>query len=66
MGKKYWPKHGTLVKGKSRKILRNPNSPYDAHEIIPNMHGGPLEWWNIHSAKWPNEHQGGIHRKGGI
>lgn len=30
------------------------------------MYGGTLEWWNIHPAKWPNEHQGGIHRADGI
>lgn len=57
---------GELVKSKRGKVLRNPTSPYDAHEIIPNMCGGPLEWYNIHPARWPNEHQGGIHRKEGV
>ncbi|CAI6064816.1 hypothetical protein PAECIP112173_01937 [Paenibacillus sp. JJ-100] len=61
-----WPKHGELVKSKRGRVLRNPTSPYDAHEIIPNMSGGPLKWYNIHPARWPNEHQGGIHRKGGV
>ena len=32
-----WTKHGILVKGKSGIVLRNPNSSYNAHEIIPNM-----------------------------
>ena len=37
---------------------------YDAHEIIPNSFNSPLEWWNIHPARYPDEHQGGIHRSG--
>ncbi len=28
------------------------------------MMGGEHEWWNIHSAKFPNEHQSGIHGTG--
>ena len=26
--------------------------------------GGEYEWWNIHPAKFPNEHQSGIHGAG--
>ena len=37
--------------------------PYDVHEIIPNVHGGPLEWWNVHPARFPDQHQAGIHGK---
>lgn len=29
----------------------------------PYFYGGPHEWWNMHPAKFPDEHQGGIHRK---
>lgn len=38
--------------------------PYDAHHIIENKYGGDNEWWNIHPAKFPDEHQGGIHGAG--
>ena len=61
-----WPKYDECVFDKNGKIVRSPKNFYDAHEIIPNSYGGPLEWWNIHPAKWPNEHQGGIHRASGI
>ncbi|MED3628713.1 hypothetical protein P4478_17130 [Bacillus subtilis] len=26
--------------------------------------GGEHEWWNMHPAKFPNEHQAGIHGTG--
>jgi toxin YxiD len=32
--------------------------------FIENNFGEPHEWWNIHPAKNPDEHQGGIHGKG--
>ena len=44
--------------------FRTAGSYYDAHEIIPNSYGGPQEWWNIHPAKAPVQHQGGIHGEG--
>ena len=37
---------------------------YDAHELIPKVYKSPLEWWNIHPALNPDEHQRGIHRSG--
>lgn len=37
---------------------------YDAHHIIENTFGGEHEWWNMHPAKFPNEHQAGIHGTG--
>lgn len=37
---------------------------YQLHHIIEQQYGGPNEWWNSHPAKFPDEHQGGIHAKG--
>lgn len=61
-----WPEYTQVVRNKRGKVIRYPGSPYDAHEIIPNKSGGPIEWYNIHPAKHPTEHQEGIHRKGGV
>jgi hypothetical protein len=41
-------------------------APYDAYHIIENVYGGPHEWWNIHPASNPIEHQVGIHAKDAI
>lgn len=30
------------------------------------MMGGPLKWYNIHPAKFPDEHQGRIHGAGSV
>ncbi|GIO23691.1 hypothetical protein J11TS1_22720 [Oceanobacillus sp. J11TS1] len=32
--------------------------------IIENTFGGEHEWWNIHLARFPNEHQASIHGVG--
>ena len=50
-----------MIKG---RVARDIGQPYDAHHIIENNFGGPHEWWNIHPAKFPDEHQAGIHGKG--
>ncbi len=34
--------------------------------LLKNAHGGEHEWWNMHPAKYPDEHQGGIHAKDSI
>ena len=61
-----WPRYNQPVINNKGSVLRRPGNNYDAHEIIPNAYGGPLEWWNVHPAKFPGEHQGGIHRGDGI
>ena len=39
---------------------------YDAHHIIPLSVGGPWDkWWNVHPARSPDQHQGGVHRSKG-
>ena len=40
-------------------------SLYDAHHIIESSYGGPNQWWNMHPARFPDQHQQGIHRAGG-
>ena len=48
----------------NRKNLKKKGEPYDAHHIIENSYRGEDEWWNIYPAKFPNEHQAGIHGSG--
>ncbi|PPA84861.1 HNH endonuclease [Brevibacillus laterosporus] len=60
-----WPTHATDVISKRGNVYIHAGTKYDAHEIIKNNYGGPLEWWNITPARRPDQHQGGIHRKGG-
>ena len=59
-----WPTYDKDIRNKNGKIIRSKGELYDAHHIIENSYNGPDEWWNIHPAKFPNEHQGGIHGKG--
>ncbi|MHC5436244.1 HNH endonuclease signature motif containing protein, partial [Listeria welshimeri] len=60
-----WPRYSEdLISEKTGKILRRKGDPYDAHHIIENSFGGEHEWWNMHPAKFPNEHQAGIHGAG--
>ena len=47
------------------KLISNSPVKYQIHHIILISYAGPNEWWNMWPAKFPNEHQGGIHRKGG-
>lgn len=61
-----WPKYTEQVLSKNGTVLRDVGDHYDAHHIIENIYEGPHEWWNLHPAKFPSEHQGGIHRSGGV
>jgi predicted ribonuclease toxin of YeeF-YezG toxin-antitoxin module len=62
------PRHTSWVKpyGTSNNgtEIRKPGDLYDAHHIIENKFGGNNEWWNMHPAKFPDEHQRGIHGAG--
>ena len=51
-----------VIYDKKGNPVRNIGDYYDAHHIIENNYGGDHAWWNIIPAKFPNEHQGGIHR----
>lgn len=46
--------------------VRNAGQYYDAHHIIESSFNGPNEWWNMHPASYPNQHQGGIHAPNSI
>ncbi|MEN1970025.1 hypothetical protein WMZ97_18365 [Lentibacillus sp. N15] len=58
-----WPRYTEEVYDKRGRVVRDIGQPYDAHHIIENNFGGPHEWWNIHPARFPDEHQLGIHGK---
>ncbi|MGE6656038.1 T7SS effector LXG polymorphic toxin [Bacillus altitudinis] len=60
-----WPVYNeNIISGKTDKVIRKKGDKYDAHHIIENTFGGEHEWWNMHPAKFPNEHQAGIHGAG--
>lgn len=60
-----WPRYEKDIYSKNGKLLRQKGYPYDAHHIIECGYKGPNEWWNMHPAAHPDEHQQGIHRKNG-
>ena len=59
-----WPCYAEDVIDKSGNVLRRAGQPYDAHHIIEVSVGGPNKWWNLTPAKFPSEHQNGIHAAG--
>jgi hypothetical protein len=61
-----WPRYTQDIVAPSGHVSRFAGKPYDAHHIIESKYGGPAKWWNIHPARFPDQHQGGIHRAGGI
>jgi toxin YxiD len=60
-----WAKYTEPVYSKKGKVIRNIGQNYDVHHIIENSWGGDNEWYNMHPAKHPSEHQQDIHRRGG-
>ncbi|MCB2362540.1 hypothetical protein LGL00_26605, partial [Clostridium estertheticum] len=56
-----WPTYENDVLSKNGKAYIKSGDKYDAHEIIPNVYDSSLEWWNLHPAARPGQHQGGIH-----
>ncbi|GAB6256950.1 LXG family T7SS effector ribonuclease toxin YobL [Peribacillus sp. N1] len=60
-----WPMYNeNVISERTGKIIRKKGDKYDAHHIIENTFGGEHEWWNMHPAKFPYEHQAGIHGTG--
>ncbi|MDP1499920.1 ribonuclease YeeF family protein [Bacillus velezensis] len=60
-----WPTYSEdVISKKTGEPVRKKGDKYDAHHIIENSFEGEHEWWNIHPAKFPNEHQSGIHGTG--
>lgn len=60
-----WPRYAEDQFSANGTLVRRAGQPYDAHHIIESSYAGPNEWWNMHPARFPNEHQQGIHRAGG-
>jgi predicted ribonuclease toxin of YeeF-YezG toxin-antitoxin module len=63
--KQSWPTYQKPVFNKG-EIIRRVGAPYDVHHIVELSYGGANQWWNVHPAKFPTEHQQGIHKKGSI
>lgn len=62
-----WPVYSEdVISPTTGKVLRKAGDRYDAHHIVELSNGGNNEWWNLHPAKFPNEHQGGIHGTNGL
>ncbi|HRL30466.1 MAG TPA: hypothetical protein PKV30_09420 [Ottowia sp.] len=60
-----WPRYTEDLYSKNGTQVRRAGQPYDAHHIIESSYGGPNQWWNMHPARFPDQHQQGIHRAGG-
>lgn len=43
------------------EVVRKAGQRFDVHHLIESSFGGPNEWWNLHPAAFPSEHQLGIH-----
>lgn len=59
-----WPRYVEDVLNESGAVIRKAGDYYDAHHIIEVSVGGPNKWWNLTPAKFPSEHQNGIHAAG--
>ncbi|MBY6088134.1 T7SS effector LXG polymorphic toxin [Priestia flexa] len=60
-----WPTYSEdIISENTGEPVRRKGDKYDAHHIIENSFRGEHEWWNIPPAKFPNEHQSGIHGTG--
>ena len=60
-----WPKYTENIYNEKGKLIRSIGQLYDFHHIIECSFGGDNLWWNMMPAKHPDQHQYGIHRKGG-
>lgn len=58
-----WPCYADDIYEDGEKVATKGHR-YDAHHIIENKYGGENEWWNIHPAARPEEHQRLIHGEG--
>lgn len=56
-----WPTYKQDVVNEKGFVLRKQDHPYDAHHLIELSVGGPNEWYNLHPASHPYEHQNLIH-----
>ena len=59
-----WPTYKREVEENGKMVMRR--FRYQVHHIIPLKVGGsPTAWWNVHPARFPDQHQGGLHRSDG-
>lgn len=55
-----WPVYTEDIYYKG-EVVKKAGQRFDVHHLIESCFGGPNEWWNIHPAAFPYEHQLGIH-----
>lgn len=55
-----WPVYTENIYYKG-EVVKKAGQRFDVHHLIESSFGGPNEWWNIHPAAFPYEHQLGIH-----
>ena len=59
-----WPTYKREIEENGKMVMRE--FRYQVHHIIPLKVGGPpTAWWNVHPARFPDQHQGGLHRSDG-
>ncbi len=59
-----WPTYQKEVEENGKKVMKT--FKYQVHHIIPlSVDGPPTKWWNVHPARFPDQHQAGLHRSGG-
>ena len=56
-----WPVYVEDVVNEKGVVLKKAGQPFDVHHLIEQSFGGPHEWWNIHPAAYPAQHQARIH-----
>lgn len=54
-----------LISSKTGRAIKPTGSKYDAHHLQPLENNGGNIWQNITPARYPEQHQGGIHRADG-
>ncbi|UOO80752.1 hypothetical protein LVJ83_07075 [Uruburuella testudinis] len=58
-----WPTYTEpVISSKTGRIIKRVGSKYDVHHIQPLENNGGNIWQNITPARYPDQHQGGIHR----
>lgn len=61
-----WPVYLKDVVNEKGVVLKRAGQPFDVHHLIEQSFGGSHEWWNLHPAAYPWEHQAGIHAANSI
>ncbi len=61
-----WPVYLKDVVNEKGVVHKRAGQPFDVHHLIEQSFGGPHEWWNLHPAANPWEHQAGIHAANSI